>query len=424
MVMDIKSVKNAIVYERVGDDRPKRSSDEVAKILQETNTDLLFRSDWRWLPKYNKCSELTGSDIPACEQAGMSYEILQSYYSQIHAVNPNTIIVAAIPLQHINSPDRNEITGGVINANDARNMALNPQQYGFDATIDQFQQMFGGQFQNITGYFPDINNPEFQELLMSWVKKQIDAGVDAIWFDLLFYQASYFLQATCTKPKNQCASLPDFDFAAPAVQQSFYSAVKIVDDTHSYAQSVGKKVYVGSWANSIYYSQARPDLYIQPTLDFVTITTQDSSNGLNEFETGLYDDAFWSEFKTDVSKGFGNIPIFVFLDWGFSNSPTEIFARMSTSEQQNALVSASQYFKSKGIVFVYPVHGGTVATGAASSWNDIISQNYSTYNIIKQLMTSGTPPMIQASKNTGLIAIGAGGLAVALYLLMNKKKGK
>ncbi|RLG96123.1 hypothetical protein DRO37_00095 [Candidatus Bathyarchaeota archaeon] len=40
--------------------------------------------------------------------------------------------------------------------------------------------------------FPDILNPKFQDLILSFAKSQIDAVVDALWLDDLFWQAGAF----------------------------------------------------------------------------------------------------------------------------------------------------------------------------------------------------------------------------------------
>ncbi|MBU3958220.1 MAG: hypothetical protein KKB25_04045, partial [Nanoarchaeota archaeon] len=373
-VSSLSQVKNAIVYERISDNRPKRTESEIAQIIKETNADLVFRADWRWFPKYGKCSELSGNDIQLCTQSGMSYEIMKSYYDAIYKENPAAIIVAAIPTQHINSPDKNELTNETISSENSLAMALDPTAYGFSATKEEFQAMFNGQFQGNSGYYPDINNPAFQELFLSWVKNQINIGANALWYDLLFYQSNAFLRMTNKNPDL-------YDFTNPAVIKSFKSASYLVDETHKYAQSVGKKVYIGSWSVSMYYSQKRPDLYTQPKLDFVTIAPKSE-----EIISGNYNDAYWNKFKTDVYAGFGNIPILVFFDWGFANSQTEVFANMDKTAKTNALQTIAAYFKNKGMIFVYPVHGGNVVSGKSSIWYDSKNPTIDIYDTIKDLM--------------------------------------
>jgi len=52
-------------------------------------------------------------------------------------------------------------------------------------------------------YYPDITNPAFQELQLSWAKHLIDKGVDAIWIDMLFAQARIFYELTNDPPSSR-----------------------------------------------------------------------------------------------------------------------------------------------------------------------------------------------------------------------------
>ena len=70
-------------------------------------------------------------------------------------------------------------------------------------------------FKDGDGLLPDITNPQFQELLLSWAERPIDAGVDAIWIDILFKQAVMLYRLTGS-------------FEHPAVKESYQAAYKIV----------------------------------------------------------------------------------------------------------------------------------------------------------------------------------------------------
>ena len=63
----------------------------------------------------------------------------------------------------------------------------------------------------------DITNKDFQELLLSWAKKQIDCGADAIWIDMLYAQAKKIAQVTK-------------DIKHPAFKESFAASARIVDE--------------------------------------------------------------------------------------------------------------------------------------------------------------------------------------------------
>jgi len=124
---------------------------------------------------------------------------------------PDLILCGAIAAQFLWAKDKNDVTGEIIS--DTNSMALNPQKWGINQPIQRGK--------------PDITNPEFQKLLLSWAQKQIDYGADAIWIDLLFTQAESFKQVT-GNPNHL------------AVKESYEAASKIVDEIHSYGISKDK----------------------------------------------------------------------------------------------------------------------------------------------------------------------------------------
>ncbi|HEX16063.1 MAG TPA: hypothetical protein ENF44_02930, partial [Deltaproteobacteria bacterium] len=201
---NLSRVKVAVLYERVTDG--VRDLDEVIGILKETHAELVFRGFWRWVPCPDRCGDLpTRQTRERCERRGYSYAHLEEAISRIKAELPHLIFVGAVPAQIVHRRGVwNPKTGEVIRYPRTWELALDPAKWGLPMSKEELQCRFGRSHfwvspdldcdlydpAEAAAYFPDITNPEFQELLLSWAERQIDAGADAIWIDMLFRQAS------------------------------------------------------------------------------------------------------------------------------------------------------------------------------------------------------------------------------------------
>lgn len=359
--LSLSQVKNAIVYERLGDARPKRTTEEQIQILKDTKADLVFRAWWRWQPYPEKCSDISANQQIACTNGGGSYELFKNLIDKIKKEKPNTIIVSALPAQKIAEVERNEITGETLDKNKTWAMALDPQKWGLPMTKEEFQKSFVQSQQGYTGYFPDITNSDFQNLFLSWAKKQIDMGVDAIWIDLLYWQAGRLYVMTK-------------DYYHPAVKESYDSSTKLVDEIHKYSESKGKHIYVGSWTSTMNYP------YAPPKFDFVTVAPTSQ-----EIQSGVFDDKGWTDKKSKIDAAFGNVPILSFFDWGYTGSQIETFVRLSKTDKENRLEKADKFFTDKGMIFAYPVHGGYISIKSNKNWYDAMVPEIDIYGKIIEL---------------------------------------
>lgn len=357
----LSKVKSAIVYERLNDARPKRTIDEQLQILKDTKADMIFRASWRWNPQPNSCSEVPSEQKQTCIDSGYSFEDIKSTISEIKKQNPNTIIIGAIPTQKINKNEVNEITGETFNQTQTWTMALDPAKWKItNISKEELQKNLSSFSMYPNGYYPDITNSEFQKLFLSWAKRQIDSGMDGVWLDLLYMQAGTFAKITN-------------DIRHSAIKESLDAASKIVDEIHEYGNSKGKYVYVGSWEISGNFP------YTPPKLDFVTVFPKPA-----EIYNKKFDEERWDNIKAKNKEIFGDIPIFVVLDWGFPNSPIEIFSqKMDKEDRKEFLEKADEFFASKGMIFAYPVHGGYLSTGAG--WYDAMNPEIDVYEAIKQI---------------------------------------
>ena len=392
-VENLSQVK-AILYERVGDGKLiNRSIEDEIRIFKETKADFIFRAFWRWNPCPEKCEDLPAEKREVCELRGYSYSHLEKSISKIKSEIPDIIICGAIPAQIIHknavwNPKSREI----IRYPETWELALDPSKWGINMSKEEFQCRFAKTHLWIpnnldckdytpeiaSAYFPDITNEKFQELLLSWAERQIDAGADAIWIDMLFKQASILYKLTN-------------DFNHTAVKESYEAARKIVNEIHEYGKDKGKKILVGSWATPVYFP------YTEPKLDFVTISP--SSKEVREMRL---DEEKWNERLKLIRGKFGDIPVFAFIDWASTiKTPLGQFSQnLSKEEQREFLKIADRFFTQKGVIFVYPVHGGFMGRDAKIlsfgklKIYDSLAPEFHTYETIKELAQNKTKPKL------------------------------
>ncbi|RLF18077.1 MAG: hypothetical protein DRN06_02420 [Thermoprotei archaeon] len=380
---ELSRVHVAVFYEWVTDGiyYLNRSVDDVVHLLKEVNADFVFRGWWRWYPcpesPRSAPSFFTREEIEESARRGYTYEQLRDAVAKIHEEIPGVIFCGAVSAQRINGRERNPITGQTFEREETWAMALDPAKWNIlYISKEEFQERLAKEFQwlpageeydwkKADAYFPDITNPNFQELLLSWAEKQIDCGVDAIWIDLLFLQATVLKQLTN-------------DPLHPAVQESYTAACKIVDEIHSYGYMKGKYIYVGTWLSYTDFPYPPPDV------DFVTVTPEPE-----EIMRHKLDEKKWN----DIVRLRGNITTFAFLDYGNSeNFPLFIFSqRLSTEEQKELMKEMDKFFQEHGIIFVYPLHGGFIGKGAEKlafgkyHVYDSLAPEFQTYDAIKEL---------------------------------------
>ena len=275
-------------------------------------------------------------------ELGYTYEHLKEAVIKIKEEMPNVIFCGAIPAQRINMEEKNPITGETFGKDEMWEIALDPAKWEIDMSKADFQNRMSEYTGGETAYFPDITDPRFQYLLLSWAKKQIDCGADAIWVDSLFSQA--VILEKITKDKNH-----------PAVKESFEAASKIVDGIHNYGYSKGKYILVGTWSGFAEFP------YSPPNLDFVTMT----STG-EEIQDEKLDENKWDEEIARVQNKIENVPVFAVIDWtAGDDAPLATFSqKLNKTEQQEMLITMDGFFQEKGVVFIYPLHGGFMGENA------------------------------------------------------------
>ncbi|MCD6192352.1 MAG: hypothetical protein J7L26_02650, partial [Candidatus Aminicenantes bacterium] len=188
---NLSQIKIAILYERITDGiyHPSkiRTYQDLVKILKEINPDLVFRIWWRWIP--------TPQSLPPntpIYRAGHTYQQFEETLRKLKRDLPGIKYwFGAIATQRINFKERNPITGKIYSQKETWQMALDPQKWGIDFSKERFQELAQKKGTGGYGYFPDVTNREFQRLYLSWAKRQIDAGVNGLFLDMLFAQPRF-----------------------------------------------------------------------------------------------------------------------------------------------------------------------------------------------------------------------------------------
>jgi len=388
----LSDVRVATFYKTVTDGKLlNRSYGDVVNIIGGVKTDLIFHAFecWRTCPEH--CEDIASAPkewlkekdiqelINKCEESGYSYTKFQNANTELKAKLPDVIISTAILWQFLNPHGRNPITGEFLMRDDTWEMALDPSKWGIPVTKEKFQTEWAKSAgwieiepsypkEQLPFYFPDVTNPDFQELFLSHAKRPIDAGADAIWIDMLY------------RPANLLAQLSE-DPTHISVQESSEAISKIVDEIHKYGLSKGRWVYVGSWGLSEEFPFPLADL------DFVTLTISPE-----EILNGRMNKGVWDEKLDKVRKQHSNAQIFVFFDYGFDNSPMETFSQRLTSEKQKEFLKyADEFFAERGVILVYPVHGGSMGKnpkvlsfGKYEGYDSLVHE-FQTYETIKEL---------------------------------------
>ncbi len=405
---NLLSVKVACWYQSITDYKSfNRTIDDVISHLKETGTDFIFRAFWKYKVIPETCSDLPLNQRKRCEKAGYSYENFEKSVNEIKKEIPFLIISAGIPTERIDVNEYDPITGKKYTKEELWEMALDPGKWSIKnpkterlITKEQFQFNRGKllgffpsgwkspsdyDWQNVSAYYPDITNPEFQKLQISWAKKMIDSGADAIWIDMLFAQARMFYELT----KNPYH---------PAVKESYKAALKQIDEIHKYGREKGKYIYVGGWTNFLEIKDKNGKLaYPVPDFDFVVNMIWE-----NEVKSKNLFEGRWNTFFRKVKKYLGdNTLILVFMDEAatkWQDQPLGIFSQyLNKTEQAKFLKIADRFFFEKRkefklpITFVYPLHGGwmgsdvEVLSFGKFKVYDSLAPEFKTYETIKGL---------------------------------------
>ena len=399
-------IKVASQYRRVTDGKVfNRSLDKVINIFKETKTDFIFQG-WmtqRYCP--DRCSELPSEkEKLKCDLQGYSYEHLKNATAKIKEEIPDIIFGGGAQAEFLFIDD---VSGAdeIERLNKAWEMALDPEKWGINVSKRDMQCYWARRWNVIQdeeecpseeelkwkmahqgyykAYFPDITNTDFQDILLNRIYKQIEAGVDSIWIDMLYVQAN--LLEIITKDKNH-----------PAVQDSYKAAWNIIDKIHEYGlRKKGKYIPVITWV-VVHRNGEIIELVPPEKCNVDGAMTSPLPNEIFNKTTGTigeFNEKGWDDIVNKI-KRYG-IPIFARIDYGGTGrSPLRVFSQeLNKEEAEEFLRKADEFFLKKGIIFIYPIHGGDMGpkkelkklSYGKFNWYDSLAPEFQTYETIKEL---------------------------------------
>jgi hypothetical protein len=401
---NLSEVRVAVQYRYVTDGGIiNRSVDDIIKIFKETKADFIFQGWITQKPCPDKCSDLPPQDAEKCKLFGYSYQHLRKAISKIKKELPNTILCGGTQAEFL-YPEEVGKSHFILEHEDrdrAWEMALNPRKWGIDVSKKDIQCYWAKRWgdvskegpcpseeelkQRMEKYFPDLTNSDFQKIFLERIYKQIDAGVDAVWIDMLYMQAH--LMEELTKNPNH-----------PAVKESYKAAWEIVEKIHGYGKRKGRHIYVITWVavkqgNSIVDV---PEEYVNVDAAMVSPSPDEIRNKVTG-EIGNFNKELWDKLVKRIREKY-NIPIFARIDYGGSGrTPLYVFSQeLNKEEAREFLRKADEFFSKKGIIFIYPLHGGDMGrkelvkklSYGRFNWYDALASEFETYETIKELAQS------------------------------------
>ena len=189
------------------------------------------------------------------------------------------------------------------------------------------------------GYIPDLASPTFRTFVIQWSERQIDEGVDGMFFDDPYTYAIYLVDV-----EHQNASTVYNQYAG--------YMNSIVQSLKSYASAHGRTFF--ATINSGRCTNIQGQLQYPAVLSFVSYFTCSADD--KDFDAtanpSLQPVENFTQLKASVTAVV-NVPIMVFIDW-----PAQQFAlaNMTTQQQILILTNLGNRLRASGLPFVYHVY--------------------------------------------------------------------
>jgi len=379
--------RRAIMFERLNDIAPNRSIQQQIGVITNISPDLVFRASFAWNTMPVNCSDFPGI-TSVCESRKYSFSYFNETMSAIKSVNGSIAFMTGFAPQRMSRDSFIDVDKGVMyNYPDTYAMSADLSKFGeyydskgvlidHDLTqckLGKYSGWISKDFECYTkindtvynnydptgynSYFPDITNQDYYNALFAQIKEMIDIGSEVIFLDMNWKEAIAYVKGS--------------DVDDISVRMVLRYENNLGGDIHAYAASQGKEVAVGTWIGN--YPGKWPDYERVPALDFVAgrMKASEILNG--------YDDARWDNFISWRDEFFGDIPMYLFIDWGGGKDyPMIAFAQKKTSQGQKDFINTSRDFVNQydNVIFVYPVHGGQIGNEAGYR-----KKSYGLYNI-------------------------------------------
>lgn len=189
------------------------------------------------------------------------------------------------------------------------------------------------------GYVPDLASPTFRTFVVQWSERQIDEGVDGMFFDDPYTYADYLVNVehqNATTVYNQYAGYMN----------------DIVQSLKSYASAQGRTFF--ATINSGRCNSIQGQLQYPEVLSFVSYFTcsaadEDFDATANPFLQPVEN---FTQLKASVTAVV-DVPMMVFIDWPGQQSA---LGNLTTQQQITVLTNLASKLRASGLPFVYHVY--------------------------------------------------------------------
>lgn len=188
------------------------------------------------------------------------------------------------------------------------------------------------------GYIPDLASPTFRAYVEQWSERQIDEGVDGMFFDEPYAYANY---------------LVNVEHQDPTTVYNQYGGYMngIVQSLKSYASAHGRTFF--ATINSGQCDNVQGQLHYPALINFVSYVS--CSADIEDFNAttnpSLQPVENFTQLKASITAVV-NVPIMVFVDWP---SQQTALLGLTTQQQIQVLTNLDNPLKESGIIFVYEV---------------------------------------------------------------------
>lgn len=360
----------AILFQQLYDLVPERTPEQIKQIIRETKPELILRCASR-------------GDKTSLEP--YKFEKLKTAIKAVREVNPNILLIGNLFLQVMNREERDDITGATYTQSETYNlMSFDPAQFGISSMTKCEYQCLDDVMCECKGpdearvirkFVPDITDSQnidklFQTLFVHQAQKLLEAGVDGIWIDYLFFNASFLY--------NKGASSSN-------IENVVHASIEVCNEIKKLRTNKGKIPLISTW---IPHSVMIPYIKTSPYwhdkfFDFYT------TNAFTQIEidTAIPEPIHW-DLKVDIVKNeLGNVPLMAYIDWGFGKHQLWYLTqnKIDFNERKNHLIkflrTFTDFFNKKGISFIYPVHGGNMCGSRIDIESPCYVLSYGQFNI-------------------------------------------
>jgi len=195
------------------------------------------------------------------------------------------------------------------------------------------------QLWGFNGYVPDLASPTFRAFVIQWSERQIDEGVDGMFFDDPYTYADHLVNVerqNASKVYNQYAGYMN----------------STVQSLKSYASAHGRTFFAtinSGRCDSIQGQLRYPALLSFESYFTCSATDEDFDATANPSLRPLEN---FTQLKASITAVV-NVPIMVFIDWPGQQAA---LGRMTTQKQIAVLTNLGNKLKASGLPFVYHVY--------------------------------------------------------------------